>query len=603
MQYVSPFELLNLECQPKELTDNTEIRRAARLLFADIELSGNDGIAFRGLELSRSECLSIISDLDDPIKRRLHFLIALDKPLCAFVSGADFSQVQLAANGTIGNQTDVANYLSPYIASIINKHIVVSFNRKDFQRVSSILQATQFLRNGDIDEAFKGLSSLLREIITQLASLRSVIKDGKSPHIATKFHLLRSEVLRIVDSALLNLLPRYFQPQRDRIGLEIAYLASIVHNKPHCNYQVALEISKLATILKLEGKAKERVASDFKVIENSAKYEGKNGKSASDATVSNESESEDEPSEENVEPSTNPEVEADSESKTKEVFYELLKIAVYVLALFFDTVRYALIGFSSLFSIFRVYFAFKSQEDAPQPPKFLKLLALTNLLVVAGFFYYPAGIYFAFLGIFESVGLTLRSFFYTHKSEWYIVVSYYVLACIATILFLGDIFENRESPISNRGPKEPLTADGFYKKGKFLMDKESYAEAIVQFDHAIELDPKLDLAFHMRGVSHSKVNRYPQALADYREAASNGLSSVAFLADYAVAFHKQKIDDSADYYLARALVIDPQSSWIYHVRGTLKADNGEYRDAIKDFTTSIQYGDKEITFFLAGRPI
>ena len=69
MHYINPFKLLNIQADNLSEIDPLTIRKAKKILLANIELSDNEAIDYNGVEITKSVCLSIIDELDDKNKK------------------------------------------------------------------------------------------------------------------------------------------------------------------------------------------------------------------------------------------------------------------------------------------------------------------------------------------------------------------------------------------------------------------------------------------------------------------------------------------------------------------------------------------------------
>ena len=84
-QYINPIELLGLSFVAPDSIDSAAVRKARRLLLADLDLS--DGFhTYYNQQLDRSACEQACSDLDYPEKLRAWHCLA--NPSCGALGGA-----------------------------------------------------------------------------------------------------------------------------------------------------------------------------------------------------------------------------------------------------------------------------------------------------------------------------------------------------------------------------------------------------------------------------------------------------------------------------------------------------------------------------------
>jgi tetratricopeptide (TPR) repeat protein len=136
------------------------------------------------------------------------------------------------------------------------------------------------------------------------------------------------------------------------------------------------------------------------------------------------------------------------------------------------------------------------------------------------------------------------------------------------------------------------TAKDYTQKGRELLEKSEYVEALVNLNRAIELDPNIAAAYYLRGNIKDNFEDRHGAMKDYNLAIEKNSKFVDAL--YARGNVKMKLQD---YYGA----IDDYSSVItinenyvdaYFARGRAKQFLQAYQDAINDCTKIIQLKPK-----------
>ncbi|OKH34403.1 hypothetical protein FACHB389_15745 [Nostoc calcicola FACHB-389] len=97
-------------------------------------------------------------------------------------------------------------------------------------------------------------------------------------------------------------------------------------------------------------------------------------------------------------------------------------------------------------------------------------------------------------------------------------------------------------------------------RGITYRNMERYAEALQDFDHAIELNPKDDWAIACRGVTYRNMERYAEALQDFD----------------------------------RAIELNPKDDWAMASRGVTYRLMGRYAEALQDFNRAIELNPNEL---------
>lgn len=97
-----------------------------------------------------------------------------------------------------------------------------------------------------------------------------------------------------------------------------------------------------------------------------------------------------------------------------------------------------------------------------------------------------------------------------------------VIVAIGIIVYLWDEKRRERAlgavSVSTRGWLRGYRASHITMAGDALCRRQHYREALEQYSKAIELDPKLAVAYNNRGFVHWNLNNYEQAITDYSRA-------------------------------------------------------------------------------------
>ncbi len=152
---------------------------------------------------------------------------------------------------------------------------------------------------------------------------------------------------------------------------------------------------------------------------------------------------------------------------------------------------------------------------------------------------------------------------------------------------------------SDSGPspkKEDIAskeAEMHFDKGTEYMIIEKWDKAIVEFNKAIELNPKLTGAYVMRGRAYHEKGQYNKAIADYTQALQLNPKADAAYYNRGLLFHKKQQYDKAIADYTQAINIKPKSANAYHNRGNVYFDKQQYDKAIADYDLAIKLIPKD----------
>jgi tetratricopeptide (TPR) repeat protein len=132
------------------------------------------------------------------------------------------------------------------------------------------------------------------------------------------------------------------------------------------------------------------------------------------------------------------------------------------------------------------------------------------------------------------------------------------------------------------------TAKDYVQKGRDLLEKREYVEALVNLNKAIEMDPSQSAAYYLRGNIKDNFDDRHGAMKDYNMAIEkNSKFADAFFARGNVKMALQDYYGAIDDYTS-AISINENYVEAYFSRGKAKQFLQAYQDAINDCTKILQ---------------
>lgn len=141
------------------------------------------------------------------------------------------------------------------------------------------------------------------------------------------------------------------------------------------------------------------------------------------------------------------------------------------------------------------------------------------------------------------------------------------------------------------------TAKDYTQRGRELLEKREYVEALVNLNKAIELDPNQSAAYYLRGNIKDNFEDRHGAMKDYNLAIEKNPKFTEAL--YARGNVKMKLQDyygAIDDYSA-AITLNENFVEAYFNRGKAKQYLQAYQDAINDCTKIIQINPKNASAY------
>ncbi len=127
------------------------------------------------------------------------------------------------------------------------------------------------------------------------------------------------------------------------------------------------------------------------------------------------------------------------------------------------------------------------------------------------------------------------------------------------------------------------------------------AEAIADYDAAIDQDPAYAEAYANRGVAYEKAGKIDQAIADYQKAIALDPSSAQTYFNLGTVYlGAGRLVDAVEQY-DRAISLDPRHADAFHNRGVALADSGQAGGALEDYNQAISLNrNYDIAYFNRG---
>ena len=135
---------------------------------------------------------------------------------------------------------------------------------------------------------------------------------------------------------------------------------------------------------------------------------------------------------------------------------------------------------------------------------------------------------------------------------------------------------------------DAVLADAHVHRGNAHADRDAISAALDDYDRAIQLDPKLPMAWGRRALTYAALGKHDRAIADFDKLVAllpNDVFAYIYRGDSYRAQGRER-EALADY--GRAIENDSDSFTAYTQRGNLYADRGSYALAIADYDQAIR---------------
>ncbi|MBS1744627.1 MAG: hypothetical protein JST21_00510 [Bacteroidetes bacterium] len=266
MQYINPYQLLNISAESLSDVDVKTISRERRRLLHQIELSEHGTIDYNGIEITRAEYIRVLDELDEKNKREFHFFIFQNSSLNNFLTSGTLYFFDKHTAESIYKLPAFINFISPYFEPRYDEVLSTSFKSGNKENIKKILSVQPLTTTSFNESCYKSTYHFLKDVDKEINQIIDEIKDEESPYIQKSFRGIETEIKSKVSPELINLLPAYFQGIRNQIAMSIRNLARDINNDPYNLIEPAFKVSSIANEIESDGLTKQTVSKGYSII-------------------------------------------------------------------------------------------------------------------------------------------------------------------------------------------------------------------------------------------------------------------------------------------------------------------------------------------------
>lgn len=218
-----------------------------------------------GLQLSKGDCERAINELSNNDLKEFYLYLTSNKKLNEFLANGNESLFDNFKQDSIFKLGDFVNFISPYYAPKFDKALSAAFEDEDVELLKSILKTSFLVSQSNVNTAYKTLSNILQNRLTELSEIRTDIKNEESIYDDDDIHEVVDLVTEYFPTEPLNCLPNYFQSQILKIANEINYLNVAIWDN-FDNTQVSQDLLEHILTLNIDGLNKPTFQKNYEIV-------------------------------------------------------------------------------------------------------------------------------------------------------------------------------------------------------------------------------------------------------------------------------------------------------------------------------------------------
>jgi hypothetical protein len=269
MNFINPIEILELQEYSVGKIDNSMIKKAKRKLFAEIDLSDEGTYDYKGVAFTKTDCETVINDLGNLEHAEFYLYLAnSNQPLNEFLVNGNEKFFPAFSQDSNRFTSKFVDFVSPYFVLRFDKALLKSFTEFNHIGFNSIVKAKNILKtqsliaSSDINTAFKNLSVEISNRIDQIEKIAREIKNKTTDYTSDNIDDAINLVKELFPANYLNLLPRYFQSQINKIAEAIDTLQLTVWENLY-NSSVCVQLSEHLFTLNINSVNKQRYEENY----------------------------------------------------------------------------------------------------------------------------------------------------------------------------------------------------------------------------------------------------------------------------------------------------------------------------------------------------
>lgn len=263
--FLNPIELLELQTLELESITNDLIKRRKKFVLAEIELSDDKLLDYKGIKVTKSDIEKVLLELEDKENIELYHIIANSSKLNSFLICSDDSFFSQFKQESYFKWPRFVNLISKYFADSYNKILCRSFVSKDYSLFQRVVSVDPIVNVEDLDKCYSSVVRLILESTEEIDEINNEIKNEEDAFDEDRVSDIYDLVIDKLDVDCINFLPNTCQHIRNKCAKSIRNLSVNIFNA-YDDSNLSLDLITYALDFESDSFTKQQLQKDFELI-------------------------------------------------------------------------------------------------------------------------------------------------------------------------------------------------------------------------------------------------------------------------------------------------------------------------------------------------
>lgn len=181
MRFINPIELLGLADRDVSSIDSAIIKKAKRVVLAEIDLSDEHHLTYHNSTITKTDVERVASELlENKDNIEFYHFIANYKELNDFLLSSSQKLFDNFRQESIFKLQSFVEFISPFFSPEFEKVLIKAYQNQELSLFKRVIWIVAPVTEADLQKCYRSLTNLIKEQIQEVDTLTREIKDEES---------------------------------------------------------------------------------------------------------------------------------------------------------------------------------------------------------------------------------------------------------------------------------------------------------------------------------------------------------------------------------------------------------------------------------------